>query len=57
MSSDTSILPRSPAAGLTGAGRLPSIDALRRLVILVMLIDQVRETFYPGPRPAAGARF
>jgi len=57
MFSDTPILPRSPAAGLAGAGRLPSIDALRRLVILFMLIDQVRETFYPGPLPAAAARF
>jgi len=57
MFSDTPILLRSPAAGLAGAGRLPSIDALRRLVIPFMLIDQVRETFYLGHRPAAGARF
>jgi len=57
MFSDTPILPRSPAAGLAGAGRLPSIDARRRVVIPFMLIDQVRETFYPGPLPAAGARF
>ncbi|WP_312418021.1 hypothetical protein [Comamonas sp.] len=42
---------------MAGASRLPSIDALRRLVILFMLIDHVRETFYPGPRPAAAARF
>lgn len=45
MSSDAPILPRSPAA-LPGASRLQSIDALRGLVILFMLIDHVRETFY-----------
>ena len=47
MSSDTPIaLPRSSAGGTPGASRLQSIDALRGLVILFMLIDHVRETFY-----------
>lgn len=39
----TSVLPRSTD---TPSGRLLSIDALRGLVILFMLLDHVRETFF-----------
>jgi uncharacterized membrane protein len=36
----------SAPLALPGAGRLQSIDALRGLVMLFMLLDHVRETFY-----------
>ncbi|MDH0199794.1 DUF1624 domain-containing protein [Comamonas aquatica] len=36
----------SAPSALAGAGRLQSIDALRGLVMLFMLLDHVRETFY-----------
>lgn len=37
---------RLPQAHVAAPGRLRSIDALRGLVILFMLLDHVRETFY-----------
>ncbi|RYF63756.1 MAG: DUF1624 domain-containing protein, partial [Comamonadaceae bacterium] len=39
-------LPGAPPAGTPASQRLASIDALRGLVILFMLLDHVRETFF-----------
>ncbi|WP_321812248.1 MULTISPECIES: DUF1624 domain-containing protein [unclassified Burkholderia] len=36
----------SPVAQASGGGRLIAIDALRGLVMLLMLVDHVRETFF-----------
>ncbi|WP_321896868.1 DUF1624 domain-containing protein [Burkholderia cepacia] len=36
----------NPVAQSTGGGRLIAIDALRGLVMLLMLVDHVRETFF-----------
>ncbi len=37
---------QSPATSITHPGRLQSIDALRGLIIIFMLLDHVRETFF-----------